>query len=439
MKRILLLGAGLVSRPLVRYLLDQPDFHVKIASRTVSKADALIDGHPRGSTQAWLVDDVETLEEMIKGVDIAISLLPAAYHVVVAQLCIKHKKHMVTTSYVSPEMKALDGPAKAAGVMVLNEIGVDPGIDHMSAMKIIHEVQAKGGKVTSFRSYCGGLPAPEANDNPLGYKFSWSPRAVLLAGRNDGRYLENGKVVYVPGPDLFTHHWPMHVEGLPDLEAYTNRNALPYIEVYGLEGIPTMFRGTFRYPTWCDSIKKWVDLGLLNLDERDFAGMTYGDLIRELAGGVPGSDLKQDLAKFWNTDLSDVAISKLEWLGMLDDTPIPNDINTVLDAFGYVLNEKMPYAPGERDMIILHHEFETEYPDKKEKMTSTLIDYGIPDGDSSMARTVSLPAAIGTRLILEDKIMTPGVYIPVSPDIYNPVLEELVRLNIEFKEKTFPA
>ena len=211
MKQILLLGAGLVSRPLVRYLLDQPDFHVKIASRTVSKADALIDGHPRGSTQAWLVDDTATLEEMIKGVDIAISLLPAAYHVTVAQLCIKHKKHMVTTSYVSPEMNALDGQAKAAGVMVLNEIGVDPGIDHMSAMKIIHEVQAKGGKVTSFRSYCGGLPAPEANDNPLGYKFSWSPRAVLLAGRNDGRYLENGKEVYVPGPDLFTHNWPMNV------------------------------------------------------------------------------------------------------------------------------------------------------------------------------------------------------------------------------------
>jgi len=437
MKRVLLLGAGLVSRPLVRYLLDH-NFHVKVASRTVSKADRLIDGHPNGASQAWLVDDTEMLEKMIQEADLAISLLPASYHVVVAKLCIKHKKQMVTTSYVSPEMKALDGPAKAAGVMVLNEIGVDPGIDHMSAMRIIHDVEAKGGKVVSFKSYCGGLPAPEANDNPLGYKFSWSPRAVLLAGRNDGRYFKDGKEVYVPGPDLFTHHWPMHIEGLPELEAYTNRNSLPYIELYGLEGIGTMFRGTLRYPTWCDTVKKWVDLGLLNLDEREFKSMTYADLIRELSGGSPGSDLKQDLAEFWKTDANDVAISKLEWLGMLGNMPLPFEKGTVLDALGHVMNEKMPYKPGERDMIILRHEFVAEYPDRKEEITSTLIDYGIPGGDSSMARTVSLPAAIGARMILEDKIMTPGVYIPVSPDIYNPVLDELERLNIKCIEKTFP-
>jgi saccharopine dehydrogenase (NADP+, L-glutamate forming) len=437
MKQVLVLGAGLVSRPLVRYLLDH-NFHVKVASRTVSKADRLINNHPDGSTQAWLVDDTAMLEDMIKEADLAISLLPAAYHAVVAELSIKHGKHMVTTSYVSHDMETLDSKAKQAGVMVLNEIGVDPGIDHMSAMRVIHEVEDKGGKVVSFRSYCGGLPAPEANDNPLGYKFSWSPRAVLLAGRNDGRYLENGKEIYIPGPDLFSHHWSMHIEGLPELEAYTNRDCLGYIELYGLQGIPTMFRGTLRYPTWCDSVKKWVDLGLLSLDERQFKGMTYGDLIRQLAGGSPGSDIKQDLARFWNTDINDVAISKLEWLGILGDKPLPFDKGTVLDALGHVMNEKMPYAPGERDMIILHHQFVAQYPDKQEQVTSTLIDYGIPGGDSSMARTVSLPAAIGARLVLEGKITATGVHIPVSPDIYNPVLDELANLNIECKEKTLP-
>jgi saccharopine dehydrogenase-like NADP-dependent oxidoreductase len=435
MKRVLVLGAGLVSRPLVRYLLHH-NFHVKIASRTVSKADRLIDGHLNGSTQAWLVDDAATLEKMIQDADLAISLLPAAYHVKVAELCIKHQKQMVTTSYVSPQMKALDGPAKAAGVMCLNEIGVDPGIDHMSAMRIIHGVEEKGGKVVSFMSYCGGLPAPDSNDNPLGYKFSWSPRAVLLAGRNDGKYLEDGKEVYIPGSELFSHHWPMTIGDLPELEAYTNRNCLPYIELYGLQGIKTMFRGTLRYPTWCDTVKKWVDLGLLSLDERNFKGMTYGDMIRQLAKGSPGSDLKQDLAGFWKTDVKDVAISKLEWLGVLSNAPLLFETGSPLDAMSHIMNEKMPYKPGERDMIILHHEFEAEYRSRKEAITSTLIDYGIPDGDSSMARTVSLPAAIGARLILDGKIKTTGVHIPVSPDIYNPVLDELARLDIECKEET---
>jgi saccharopine dehydrogenase-like NADP-dependent oxidoreductase len=336
-------------------------------------------------------------------------------------------------------MKALDGPAKQAGITILNEIGLDPGIDHMSAMKIIHDVASKGGKVTSFMSYCGGLPAPEANTNPLGYKFSWSPRAVLLAGRNDGRYLKDGKEIYIPGPDLFTHYWKKSFEGIGELEAYPNRNSLGYIDQYGLQGIKTMYRGTFRYPTWCDTIKKWVDLGLLNLDERtDLKGMTYTDLFRKLAGGTCCSDVKQDLARFWKTNVNDVAISKLEWLGALSNKPLPFEKGTVLDALGYIMNEKMQYAPGERDMIILHHEFVAEYPGKKEMITSTLIDFGIPNGDSSMARTVSLPAAIGTRLVLEGKITATGVHIPVSPDIYNPVLEELERLNIICKEQTYP-
>jgi saccharopine dehydrogenase (NADP+, L-glutamate forming) len=437
MKKVLVLGAGLVSRPLVRYLLDH-NFHVTIASRTKSKADALIEGHPNGSTAAWLVEDTATLEKMIKNTDLAISLLPATYHVAVANLCVKHKKQMVTTSYVGDPMKALDGPAKQAGVMLLNEIGLDPGIDHMSAMKIIHDVASKGGKVTSFMSYCGGLPAPEANTNPLGYKFSWSPRAVLLAGRNDGRYLKDGKEVYIPGPDLFTHYWKKSFEGIGELEAYPNRNSLGYIDQYGLKGIKTMYRGTFRYPTWCDTIKKWVDLGLLNLDERtDLKGLTYAKLIQKLAGGCCG-DVKDDLAKFWKTNINDVAISKLEWLGALSNKPLPFEKGTVLDVMGHIMNEKMQYAPGERDMIILHHEFIAEYPSKKEMITSTLIDFGIPNGDSSMARTVSLPAAIGTRLILEGKITATGVHIPVSPDIYNPVLEELERLNIICKEKVHP-
>ena len=200
MKKVLVLGAGLVSRPLVRYLLDQPDFQVTVASRTVSKAEALVAGHPDGTTLQLMADDNAKLEQLISEHDLAISLLPAPLHPVVAELCIRHKKHMVTTSYVSEKMKSFDGPARDARVMVLNEIGVDPGIDHMSAMRIIHDVAKRGGRVSSFKSYCGGLPAPEANDNPWGYKFSWSPRAVCTAGKNTGRFREDGQEVNIPGP-----------------------------------------------------------------------------------------------------------------------------------------------------------------------------------------------------------------------------------------------
>ncbi len=248
MKKILVLGAGLVARPPIRYLLDQPGFSVTVASRTRSKAEQLIEGRPNGTAMAFDVSDLDRLEELIPQHDLAISLLPYTHHVTVARSCLAHGKHMVTTSYVSDAMRALDGEARAAGLLFLNEIGLDPGIDHMSAMKIIHSVQKAGGAIVSFKSYCGGLPAPEANDNPLGYKFSWAPRGVLLAARNAAKYRKDGRLVEVPGPELFTD---CHLLDLGDelaragcpresgvFEAYPNRDSLSYIETYGLADAP---------------------------------------------------------------------------------------------------------------------------------------------------------------------------------------------------------
>ena len=223
MKHVLVFGAGLVARPLVHYLLDQPDFRVTVASRTVSKAEALVGDHPQGEAVAFdITKDSAALGDLIAGADLAVSLLPYIYHVQVAEQCIRHHKHLVTTSYVSDGMRALDGAARDAGVILLNEIGLDPGIDHMSAKRIINHVHEAGGEVKSFRSCCGGLPAPDANDNPLGYKFSWSPRGVVLVGRNDARYLENGRIVDVPNARLFATHYLTWVEGLSDFEAYSN-------------------------------------------------------------------------------------------------------------------------------------------------------------------------------------------------------------------------
>lgn len=437
MKNVLVLGAGLVSRPLVRYLLNVPEFNVTVASRTVSKAIKLVDGHPQGNAIELNVKNDAQLEELVKNCDLAISLLPYTFHVKVAGYCIKHKKYMVTTSYISDAMKALDQDAKNAGILILNEIGVDPGIDHMSAMRIIHKVENSGGKVISFRSYCGGLPAPEANDNPFGYKFSWSPRGVLMAGRNDAKYLKDGKIIEIDGKNLFRNHWPLNIDGEPEFETYPNRNSLPYIETYGLKDVKTMFRGTIRNVGWCETLICIARLGVLDDTERDdLAGLSYNDLTRRLVNAPDGISTREATGIFLGDDASEEVLDRLEWLGFFSSDKLPNE-PTYLDIMTARFLEKMPYKDGERDMIVLYHDFLAEWPDKKQRITSTLIDFGIPYGDSSMARTVSLPAAIATRLILQGKITVTGVHAPVLPDIYNPVLDELETMNIICKEKEY--
>jgi len=451
MKHVLVLGAGLVARPLVQYLLDQPGYRVTVASRTLSKAKALIGDHPQGKAVAFdITKDSVALGGLIAETDLAISLLPYIYHVQVAKECIRHRKHLVTTSYVSDGMRALDSAAREAGIILLNEIGLDPGIDHMSAMRIIHRVHETGGEVKSFRSYCGGLPAPEANDNPLGYKFSWSPRGVVLAGRNDARYLENGHVVKVPNARLFATHFLTWVEGLGDFEAYPNRNSLPYIEIYGIPETDTMYRGTLRNLGWCDVMQKLNELGYFNLDERaDLAGKTFRQVMAELVyeGGKRGTDdLKADLAALLNISPNSGVMMAMEWLGLLDDAPVSNK-TTLLDVLADQLLVKMVYREGERDMVVLVHEFFVAYPasisgpspcqeeGRRERIISTLIDFGIPGGDTSMARTVGLPAASGARMVLEGEISLTGVHIPVLPEIYEPVLGELERLGIACVER----
>lgn len=438
MKNVLVLGAGLVSKPGVRYLLNQKNIFVTVASRTVSKAEVLIEGFPNGKAVQVNVEDEQQLSDLVEKNDIIVSLLPWVHHLKVAKLCLKHNKHMATTSYVSDDMKKLHDEAVSKNLLFLNEIGVDPGIDHMSAMKIIDEVYAEGGKVLHFYSYCGGLPAPEDNDNPFGYKFSWSPKGVVLASRNSAKFLENGEIVNIEGKDLFLNYRVEEIKGLGKFEVYPNRNSLPYKDIYNLKDALTVMRGTYRNLGWCDTLKKMVDLGLINEDKQsNLKGVTFRKMIADMIGAKDDSGLEQKVADKLGIDRNSDIMKRFEWLGLFSDRKVP-DFDNRLDILSEILQEKLVFKEKEKDMIILQHKFTVENADKsKNLITSTLIDFGEALKESSMARTVSLPLAVGVRYMAEGKFKLTGVQIPVDKQIYEPVMKELETLGIKMDEKKY--
>lgn len=434
MNKVLVLGAGMVSRPLVRYLLDLPGVTVTMASRTVEKAETIIDNHPDGTPVALNVQNDEKLESLVKNADVIVSLLPYTFHVKVAKLCINHKKHLVTTSYVSPEMNALDKDAKETGVLLLNECGLDPGIDHMSAMKIIHDVEQQNGYIQHFRSTTGALPSHENNTNPFGYKFSWSPRGVLLASRNPAKWLENGELVSIPGENLFENYKLQDVPKVGTFENYPNRNSVQYKDIYGLEKAETVYRGTFRMTGWCETLRAIAQLGWLDDKKIDDPGLkTYADVTAHLLSTKKES-LYEDTAEILHLPSYAAVLKRLEWLGLFSDISLPEDKDNPLDYLNVLTLEKMSLPDDEKDMIVMHHEFTAVYDDKKEYLTSTLVNYGEPRGDSAVARTVALPAAIAVKMILNNTIKLTGVRIPIIPEIYNPILNELETMDISFTE-----
>ncbi len=439
MSKVLVLGAGMVARPLVQLLL-QRGHELTLADLVLQKALLLLEGHPRGRAVALSTDDLPALERLAGEHDLLVSLLPFGLHPVVARVCVRLRRPMVTTSYVSPAMRELDQPAREAGVLLLNELGVDPGIDHMSAMQLVHRIQGDGGQVVSFRSYCGGLPAPEANDNPFGYKFSWSPLAVLQASSNSARYLKNGNIVQVPPGLVFADTHPLDFgPEVGVLEAYANRDSLGYQEQYGLQGVATLFRGTLRYPGWCETLRCLLELGLL--DPAPLAGepgLTWRKLLARKVGAGHGPGLRHHLTSALWLAPGSAVLPRLQWLGLLQDTPLPLEQGSPMQQLSSLMQQKMQYAPGQRDMIVLHHDFVARYPDRSDRLTTTLIDYGRPHGDSSMSRTVSLPAAIAADLVLRGKIDLCGVQIPTRPELYQPILKELESFDIKLVERVTP-
>ncbi len=434
-KRVCVLGAGLVAGPLVRYLLAVPDVELVLADQDADKVERLLGGHPRGRGMTLDIDDTQTLNTVLDGVDLVVSLLPFTLHLTVAELCLELGKNLITASYVKPEMEALDGAFKAKGLLFLNEMGVDPGLDHMAAMRVIDRVKSRGGSITSFYSYCGGLPAPASNNVPLGYKFSWSPSGVMLAAKNDGCYLLNGEQVEVPAEQLFQHYWFQEVPGAGVFEAYVNRDALPYKEIYSIPEARSIYRGTLRNIGHCESWDLFKKLGLLETEPVfESKALSPRQLLSALIKS-DGRELVRDLSLFLDVPEHAVTLKKLEWLGFFSDEPLNADRITPFDCFGRLLLDRLSYQPDETDMIVQHHEFSAAFPDAAtEHITSTLVQEGESGGESAMSRTVGLPAGIGARLVLEGKITATGVVRPVIQEIYDPVLDELEGLGIRFQE-----
>ena len=425
----------MVVRPIVSYLLDK-GHHVTVATRTKSKADAMIQGHANGLSVAWTVDDTPALDQMVREHDLTVSLLPWMHHIMVARHCIRHRRNMVTTSYVKPEMKAMDREAREAGIIILNELGLDPGIDHMGAMRIIDHVHGKGGKVEEFYSLCGALPAPEAATNPFRYKFSWSPKGVVMAGNNDGRYLRHGREVYVPTGDLFKNPLSVSFPGVGRLEIYPNRDSLPYIELYGIPETKTMMRGTFRHPGWCEALDAMKAMHLLTSDNRDFTGKTYAEMVAMLSGEDSPEEIREKAARFLGIPAGAHALEAMEWLGLFRQERMVRRNDTPFEIVSDLMIEKMELGPQERDMVAMQHVFLVSYPDgQKEVIRSSMLDFGTLATDTAVARTVALPAAVGVEMVLRGEITLKGVHIPVVPDIYNPILDTLEEMDIKMVEE----
>ncbi|MCG6185799.1 saccharopine dehydrogenase C-terminal domain-containing protein [Maribellus maritimus] len=432
MKKVLLFGAGMVAKPIADYLLDHK-FELTIASRTKEKADKLIQNRNNGRAVSWTIERREELDKMVSEHDLVVSLLPYTYHVNVAQACLKFKKNMVTTSYVSEEMKALHDEAKDAGIIILNEIGVDPGFDHMTAMRIIDKVHSDGGKIKEFYSLCGALAAPEEADNPFRYKFSWSPHGVIMAGNNGAKFLKKGEIVEIPTENLFKNPLQIDFPEVGRMEVYPNRDSLAYIDIYNLPDIETMFRGTFRYPNWCETLDAIKALGMVSYEKKDFKGRAYCDIIAENINVYPAR-VKEKVAEKLKLDLLSPAIVAMEWLGLFSRERIQLKEGSTFDLTADLMLKKMMLPDGARDMVIMLHSFLVEKANgKTEVIKSHLLDYATKE-DTSIARTVALPAAIAVKMILEGKIKDTGVHIPVAKSIYEPVLNELEKLGIAMVE-----
>jgi len=442
MHNILIIGAGRSSGAVIRYVLEQAkanNWHVMVADADPQLAESKVKGHPNGRS-VWLdVTKVNDRRDLINRADVVVSLLPAHLHLEVGHDCIKLKKHLITASYVSKEMYQLGDEARNRELIFMGEMGLDPGIDHMSAMQKIDEIRDKGGKLTAFRSYTGGLIAPEnLKKNPWRYKFTWNPRNVVLAGQGTAQYLENGKFKYIPYNRLFKEYRLVEIPGFEEpFEVYANRDSLLYREVYGLKDIPNILRGTIRYRGFCDAWNALIKIGLTDgsYPILDSGNITYHELMEAYVRPVPGVSVKDRIAELIREHPFSPVMKKLEWLGLFRKKKINIDQATPALILENLLLDKWKLGKNDKDLIVMHHEFEYELEGQKKMLCSNLVMKGKDAEDTAMSRLVGLPMGIFVKLVMQGKIRSRGVQIPVMREVYEPVLKELEDYGVLFTDE----
>jgi saccharopine dehydrogenase (NADP+, L-glutamate forming) len=437
MKYILVLGAGRSATSLIQYLLvNAPvyDWKVIVGDLDQKLAQNKIGTSDRGEAVSFHLDDEQTRRSLISKADVVISMLPPHLHIVVAEDCLAYRAHLLTASYLSKEMKLMNGRASGANLLFMNEMGLDPGIDHMSAMQMIAGIKSTGHQITAFRSFTGGLISREDDDNPWHYKITWNPRNVVLAGKVTARFRSSGLIKYIPHQQLFRNAELIEVPGAGSFEMYPNRDSLSYADLYGLHDVKTLIRGTLRHVGFCQGWAALVSLGLTDdqvvIDEGSFEN--YRALLKAFLPG-DGRSIREQLANRLGINSSEI-FNQIMWL--FDETPLPSKNATMAEFLQDLLVEKLALKPMDKDLVVMHHVVEYSNSDGDWRQSTSLIQKGVSSVDTAMAKLVGLPLAICAKLLLQDQISIRGVCIPTDPQIYAPVLSELSQLGVRFTEQT---
>ncbi|HKJ07387.1 MAG TPA: saccharopine dehydrogenase C-terminal domain-containing protein [Flavobacteriaceae bacterium] len=445
MRTILVIGAGKSSSSLITYLLNKSEnenLFLIVADVLIENAEKSIKNHKNARAVALNISNKKNRQELIQQANVVISMLPAHLHINVAKDCIKFKKHMVTASYISDQMKALNEEAIANNLVFMNEIGLDPGIDHMSAMKILDRIRNKGGNILLFESFCGGLVAPESDTNLWNYKFTWNPRNVVLAGQGGAaKFIQEGKYKYIPYQKLFRRTEILNIDNYGKFEGYANRDSLKYKSVYGLDDVLTLYRGTIRRVGFSKAWNIFVQLGMTDDSYviENSEEMSYRDFTNSFLAYNPHDSVELKLRYYLKIDQDDIIWEKLLELDLFNPHKKVGLKNaTPAQILEKILKDSWALQPDDKDMIVMQHLIGYELNGKKEQIESSMVCIGDDQTYTAMAKTVGLPVAIAALKILNEEITTPGVHLPIYSEIYNPILKELETHGIEFTEKKVP-